>query len=299
MRYGAIYNPASGRGRGGRNWPGVESQLRGVLGESLVMIEPTRGPRTASEQAAAMAALGLDVVIASGGDGTVNTVLQGLVGTQTALAILPAGTGNDFARTIGVQELGKALGAIGSGVTRPCDLGRWRSDNAEGYFLNVAGCGFDAAVARRINEGVRFLRGTPAYLVALLLELGRYKPIRYEIVADGERLDCDAMLCAIANARSYGGGMHIAPEAEIGDGLLDLVIVNRMSKFEFISQFPKVFKGSHICHPKVVHKRFRELRIVPACPAPILFDGELAHSASLEVTVVPDAIQVVVPANVV
>lgn len=292
---GIIRNPVSGRGKGSKHWPAIEENLGAVLGAQLVRIEVTEGPGSGLKQAERMASEGIEIVVAAGGDGTISDVFQGLLGSNSVLGIIPLGTGNDFARTIRVgPNPDLAIRALAAGKVQSVDVGHWRQEGREGHFLNVAGCGFDAAVADRINQGYRRVRGTTAYVLAVLQTLRSYKATELMIEVDGEHLSHRAMLCAIANAPSYGGGMKVAPTAEISDGLLDLVLVKDLPTHEFLRAFPRVFKGTHLTHPNVEHRTFRRLVIESSSPAPFLVDGEVLPSGRAEVEVVPGALEVVI-----
>lgn len=295
-KIGLVRNPRSGRGANERSWDEIERALHQALPDHEWQIEVTVAPGSAITQARAMAEHGCSVVIGAGGDGTVCDVMQGVLDTDAALAVLPLGTGNDFARTIGIgASLPKAIETIRSGTLERIDIAKWTMGNRTGYFLNAAGCGFDAVVAQKVNEGVRRLRGRPAYLAAIFLSLIRYSPTELALTVDGEKLKRKSMLCALANAQSYGGGMKIAPLAELKDGLLDLVLVGDLGKWEFLCNFPKVLKGTHLALPKVEHRTFRRLEIESDPPVPFLADGELLPPGKLVVEVVPRALDVLMP----
>ena len=238
---------------------------------------------------------GIDIIVAAGGDGTISDVMQGVLGTDSALAILPMGTGNDFARTLGLLDLDGAIDAIASGTIKAIDVGQWRQAGKQGHFLNVAGCGFDACVAERVNTGFRCLHGQAAYAAAILQVLRSYRSLQLSIEVDGERMEQKAMLCAIANAQSYGGGIRVAPTASLTDGLLDLVLVGDLGRLEFLKSFPQVLRGSHLKHPKVFHRRFRDLKLSSSPPSPILMDGELLPTGEVEIQVLPLALRIIVP----
>jgi len=243
-----------------------------------------------------MAAGGIETIVAAGGDGTIGDVMQGILGSTAALAVLPLGTGNDTSRMLGLgTDWRGGVSAIAAGKTLTIDVARWQKGTQEGHFINAAGCGFDAAVAARINNGFRWLRGTGAYVGAVVQTLANYKATDLTIEVDGEHMRGKAMLCALANARSYGGGMNIAPTAELTDGFLDLVFVGEVGKADFLKAFPRVFKGTHLSHPAVKHRRFQRLTIESHPPAPFLVDGELLAPGPVTVTVVPGALSVVVP----
>jgi diacylglycerol kinase (ATP) len=175
----------------------------------------------------------------------------------------------------------------------PMDAVRYRCSSGDGYSLNIAGVGFDASVAQRINDGFRFLKGTTAYLAAVLQCLASYRPVRLTIAVDGETFETSAMLCAVANARYYGGGMKIAPNASVDDGLIDVVVVGGISKPEFLRQFPRVFKGTHLSHPAVKCLRGRTVRIDSSEPIPVLADGEIVGLPPAEFEIVPGTVKVV------
>lgn len=222
--------------------------------------------------------------------------MQGVLGTQAALAILPMGTGNDFARTLGFgPNIDQALDAIFAGRRERVDVGKWQIGEETGHFINVAGCGFDGAVADRVNKGLRSLRGRTAYLAAIFQTLLSYKPTRLSMLVDGKPMETRAMLCALANAKTYGGGLMIAPTAKLQDGLLDLVLVGELSKPDFLMNFPKVMKGKHLTHSKVTHLTFRELEMESDPEIPFLVDGELLPTGKVKVSVVPGALDVIMP----
>ena len=242
---------------------------------------------------------GIEIVVACGGDGTISQVANGLTNTRTRLGLLPLGTGNDLARHLGLLDPRLAVQAILTGSAIHADLVRWSSagthDRRAGFMLNVAGCGFDALVAERVNQGFKGLNGTSAYLAAVAATLATFQPGPLRVEVDGRVVEGPAMLCAVANASSYGGGMRIAPEARIDDGLLDVVLIGRVSRFEFLRTFPRVFKGTHVSHPAVTCLRGKKVLIEADAAMPILCDGELCGFTPAEFELDPGAIQILVP----
>jgi len=218
-----ILNPAAGRCRAMRHQQTLESLLQqasGHTGMTWRMVCTTRAGQ-ATELARQAAEEGASLVVAAGGDGTCGEVANGIVGMPARLGILPLGTGNDFARCAGISEnLQTAVENLFTGKPRRVDLG-WVNGR---YFLNIAGCGFDAAVAERVNRGFRFVSGTAAYIAAVVHTLITFKPPHMRITMDDEEVYLRALLCTVANTQSYGGGMRIAPYAQIDDGLLDVCI---------------------------------------------------------------------------
>ncbi len=236
---------------------------------------------------------GAGIVVACGGDGTVGEVASGLMGSGAALALLPLGTGNDLARHLGLFDLKTAIDSLLSGETKPLDAVRWQIGEEEGSFVNVAGAGFDAFVADRINTGFRYLRGTSAYVAAVIDTLRKFKACEMTVTVDGRSHRVKAMLCAIANASSYGGGMRISPNSDSGDGLLEVVLVQEVSHLEFLRTFPKVFDGKHLVHPAVKVVQGRSVLIESTRPIPVLCDGELEGMTPAQFRVVPSALKVV------
>lgn len=291
---GILRNPHSGRGRNEATWPETERKIREALGACEVVVEATTAPGSATAQARAMAKAGFDLLIVAGGDGTLSQAAEGLIGTETTLGVLPFGTGNDLARALGIgPEFDRALSALKNRNVVAIDAGRWRQGETTGHFINVAGTGFDAAVADRVNRGIRGLSGTAAYLAGVMSTLVGYRKSTFRLSVDGEAFEVRAMLVAIANATSYGGGMLVSPKSDLTDGLLDLVIVGDVGRSEFLLNFPKVMKGAHLAHPKVRHLPFRQLKIESHPQVGVLVDGELLPAAPIEVDVVPRALRVV------
>ncbi len=294
-----ILNPVAGRGAGNRARPKLEASLARLAAASRLpvcwQVIETSARGDGIEIARRAASDGADVVAAAGGDGNIGEVANGLAGTRARLGIIPLGTGNDFARALGLHgSLDLAVRTLVEGRSRRIDLGR----AGERYFINVAGCGFDAVVASRVNRGFRLLRGTAAYVAAVLLTLMTYRPPRMRIIVDGEQQDLRAMLCCIANSTSYGGGMRIAPDARIDDGLLDVCILKEAGAWEFLRAFPRVFRGTHTTHPKFSTRTAPRVIVMTDRLMPVLIDGEaiqLIAGTPITFEVVPKAIEVMMP----
>ncbi|MGQ9539535.1 MAG: diacylglycerol/lipid kinase family protein [Armatimonadota bacterium] len=291
-----ILNPKAGRCRARHQ----QAVLRNLLDHTArqvgcrwQMVETNR-PGEATLLARQAANDGTPMVVAAGGDGTLGEVANGLVGTSTRLGILPLGTGNDFARCVGLSEnLSVAVETLFIGKPHWTDLGRV----GDRYFINAAGCGFDAAVAQRVNRGFRFLRGTAAYVAAVYQTLMTFKPTLMRIIADQEQIVERVLLCTVANSQSYGGGMRIAPLAQVDDGWLDVCIVKAVSKMEFVRIFPRVFTGTHITHPRFMMLKAKRVWVESEPPVPVLVDGDVPGSTPAEFSVHPSAIQVILPAK--
>lgn len=248
----------------------------------------------ATELARQAAEEGVPIVVAAGGDGTCSEVVNGIIGTPARLGILPLGTGNDFARYAGIGEnLQIAVENLFTGKPHRVDLG-WVNGR---YFINIAGCGLDAAVAQRVNRGFRFLSGTAAYIAAVAQTIVTFQPPHMHIVTDHGEFHLRALLCTVANSQAYGGGMRIAPYAQIDDGLLDVCIAQVVSKWEFVRVFPSVFSGTHISHPRFLIQKTRQVRVESTPPAPVLVDGDVMGTTPAEFRIYPGAIEVILPAK--
>jgi diacylglycerol kinase (ATP) len=296
-----IINPASGRGKGRKAIPVIQ-RCFADHGIPLKIVETERPgqavstgefvPGSAGWYAAEAVSKRARVIIAAGGDGTVGEVANALMGTPTALGILPVGTGNDMVRSLGIsRNLPEAIAQFVHGRIRRIDAGR----SPNGYFVNIAGVGFDAEVAHAINHRFRHLHGTTAYLVAVISTLARYRPQEIELEIDGVCHRERIMLCAVANAQSYGGGMRVAPTARLDSGKFEIVLVGDVSRWEFLKTFPSVFKGTHVSHPKVKVFTGESVQITSPVPLPVLADGEEIGSTPVHFSIVPSGLTVVVP----
>jgi diacylglycerol kinase (ATP) len=217
--------------------------------------------------------------------------LQVVAGTGVPLGIVPAGTGNDFARAVGVPDdpLAAADAIAHAAGTRPVDLARMTdADGRTRWFGAVLGAGFDAVVNERANA-MRFPRGPRRYDLAVLAELARLRPRRYTLTLDGVSQTIDAVLVAVGNTESYGGGMRICPAADPTDGLLDVVVAGRMGRLTLMKIKPRVYRGSHVDHPLVSCFQARTVTLA-AAGITAYADGERAFPLPVTVTCVPGAL---------
>lgn len=289
-----VLNPTSGRGRGTRRWNRVAALLDAAAkssdGSLAWTLHKTCGHGDAERLAMLAASDGADVVAAAGGDGTIVEVVSGIAGTTSALGVLPLGTGNDFARALGVgTNVELAVSRLVSASAVPTDVGRMNGKP----FINSVACGFDAEVGRRMNAGYGRRLGSLAFIAAALDTMRSYRPTEMCITVDDETIQVKAMLCAVANAPSYGGGMKIAPSASIDDGLLDVIIVGEFGPWEFLKTLPRVYTGSHVSHPKVRVMRGRTIRIESDPEVYVLRDGELDGTTPSRFEVVAGGLRVV------
>lgn len=300
MRIGLLVNPTSGRGTGSR-WL---TRLHAALVEHGVQVDDlTRSSPAAAKAAAheAVRAGRVDALFVAGGDGMAHLGVNACVGTDVPLAIVPTGTGNDAVAALGIPTdpilaATTAADALLAGHAQPTDCLRVRcADGSEHHCLGVLSVGFDAVVSIRA-ERLRWPRGPRRYTVAAALELPVFKPRRYEFSLDGGPTRSQhAMLVAIANTSQFGGGMQIVPHADVTDGLLDLMILRPVPIPEFVKVFPRVFKGSHVDHPKVEFAHARRVDIVVDPPLTAFADGEPLGPTPASCEIVPAGVRLLLP----
>jgi diacylglycerol kinase (ATP) len=248
-----LVNPSSGRGTGRANLDRIRV-LASKLGAGLCV---SRKVGDLAEQARRAAEDGVERLLVAGGDGTMHYAVQGLAGTSCALGVIPLGSGNDLAGTLGVPpDVDAAVERAVSGEVRRIDLARV----GETYSVSYAGVGFDSEVTRYANE-MKILRGPLIYFYAVIHTLITFAPPRMRIVHDTGEFEGRVMFTVVNNLPRFGGGMRIAPDAKIDDGLLDLVIVKEVPKPVLLSIFPKVYNGRHVGHPAVQIVRTRRAEI--------------------------------------
>ncbi|BBZ43515.1 diacylglycerol kinase [Mycobacterium parmense] len=291
----ALTNPASGHGAavGAAQLAIARLHRRGV--EVIEIIGDDA--QDARHLVAAALEKGADAVMATGGDGVVSNALQVLACTDVPLGIVPAGTGNDHARELGIatKDPEAAADVVADGWTETIDLGRIR-DRAGGqkWFGTVAAAGFDSLVTDRANR-MGWPHGRLRYYLAMLAELSQLRLLPFRMVLDGTReIDADITLAAFGNTRSYGGGMLICPGADRADGLLDITMVHEASRVKLVRLFPTVIKGTHVKLEEVSTARATSVAV--ECPGINVYaDGDFACSLPAEISAVPAALQVLCP----
>jgi len=293
MRAAMVVHPASGLGRAGRIAGTVADRLRTAV-DDLVTVEANTVEDSRRLMHKARDA-GLDLVVVVGGDGSAHQGVQFCADTGVALAIVPAGTGNDLARTLaGAPEdpltaTDHLVRAIKDGEQTTIDLGR-----VEGgpWFAGVLCAGFDSAVNERANR-MRWPSGPRRYDLAILAELAKLRAARLTVEADGDRTELAATQIAVGNIPFYGGGIPICPDADPADGLFDVTLVREASRFDLVKMLPGLRTGKHIHHPMVTTSRTTKIRIGEANGWVAYADGERIGPLPVEVTCVPNALKVV------
>jgi diacylglycerol kinase (ATP) len=285
-RIAFLTNPTSGKGKGARYAAVALPRIRaaGFAVEDLVGRDADEA-RVLAERAVAD---GVEALVVCGGDGLVHLGAQAVAGTDVALGIVPAGTGNDVARYFDIPRKDPAAAAdiVVASRRRTLDLAR----SGDKYFVTVLAAGFDAIVNERANR-MTWPRGQMRYNLATLAELRVFEPIPYTLDLDGATRRLDAMLVAVGNGPSFGGGLRITEGAIVDDGMLDVVIIKPMSKPDLVRTYPKLFKGTHVTHPQYEHHRVRSVTVA-ASGIVAYADGERFGGLPITVECVPGALDV-------
>ncbi|GAA6526848.1 diacylglycerol kinase [Intrasporangium sp. DVR] len=272
---------------------GAETRGRLLAGGHEVVDASGRTWAEARDRAAAAVSSGVDALVVVGGDGLVHLAVNVVAGTGTPMGVVAAGTGNDFARNLGlpVRDAARAVEIITGGAVRAIDAGRVTGPGGESkWFAGVLGAGFDAVVTARAAR-MHWPRGQMRYNLAVLRELPVFKPIPYAIVLDERRIETSAMLVAVANTTSFGGGMRVCPDADPTDGLFDVLVVRAISVPAFLRVFPSVYSGAHVSHDAVeIHRAARVRLEAPSIRSQA--DGEAFTELPLDIAIAPRALRV-------
>ncbi len=283
-----VFNEKAGKGGGSARLAEFESicQRNNIAFQRVAEVD---AEATQDRIKTALLRSSISVVVAFGGDGLVSICLQAIAMKQVDFMVVPTGTGNDFARGIGV--FGKSEQEIFDLITqcqaRQIDAARVRCSTGEKWYLQIMSTGFDAEVNALANS-IRWPKGRARYTISMLIILIKFKPIQYQIIFNDERIIISAMLTLIANGVTYGGGMKISPHSSYEDGLLDLIYIEPVSRFTLLSIFPKVYTGTHINHPKVKKLRSSQFKVIGRTRA--YADGEFIGDLPVDVQVIPKAV---------
>lgn len=285
-RIALLTHPGAGRGRGARAREVVLPRLRDAGFAVLDLVG--RDVDEARRLAGAAVDDGIEALVACGGDGTVHLALQAVVPAGVPLGVVPAGTGNDLARELGIPALpAAAADRFIAGRRRTLDVARV----GDRYVATVVACGFDALVAERA-DAMTWPRGPLRYVAATAVELRSLAPRRYTLELDGQVRTVEGVLAAVGNTSSFGGGLRITEGAEPDDGLLDVVVVRSLDRRGLVRAFPRLYRGTHTTHPAYEHHRVRSATIA-AADITAYADGEPLGSLPLTVTAVPAALTVI------
>jgi YegS/Rv2252/BmrU family lipid kinase len=288
MPLALLVNPASAHGRSLKLLPRVEAALD--ADRVAFRVERTRGLEDGIERALRAAEAG-EVPVVLGGDGLIGAIGGALAGSETPLGIVPGGRGNDLARVLGIpNDPEGAAATLAAGRTRRIDVGEVNGKR----FLGIVSAGFDSEANRLANQ-TRWLRGNLVYAYAGVRTLLGWKPARFTLAVGEERHRFSGYSVSVANSRAFGGGMFIAPEAELDDGEFDVVTVGEVGKLRFLANLPKVFKGTHVEEDEVRVFRAPRLELSASRPFPVYADGEHLTDLPASLRLLPRALSVIVP----
>jgi YegS/Rv2252/BmrU family lipid kinase len=288
-RHLLLVNPSAGRGRSRKLIPAIERELAGAgLLYRKVLTESVEHGCAVARAAAAAG----EVPVVVSGDGLIGKIGGVLAGGEVPLGVIPGGRGNDFARVVGIPtEPAEAVRVLAAGAERRIDVGVANDER----FLCIASLGFDSDANRIANEA-RLLKGPIVYAYAALRALAQWKPARFEVTVDDEQRIFSGYSVAVANSKAYGGGMFVAPGAELDDGLLDVVTTGHVSKGRFLRGLPSVFKGTHVERREVLVRRGRVVEVEADRRFDVYADGDLLTRLPLRVTLLAGALSVIAPA---
>lgn len=295
-----IVNPAAGAGKTARKWPHIMARLQSI--DLRFDYDITEAPGHARELAKDAVARGYELVVSVGGDGTINEVVNGLYDTgsiaDVMFGIIGTGTGGDYIRTIGIPRAPlEACQCLKEPRKVTVDVGvvEYLSDDetVRRLFVNFAGMGFDAEIVKATTQKYKTLNATVSYLAGLLSSLLFYKNKTVTLNVDGEAIQEKVCTVLVSNGKYGGGGMFAAPEADISDGLLDVLIIGDLSKPDLLWSLPRVYRGTHLTHPKVTLKKVREIEIRSGDSVSLQADGELLGGLPARFYVLPSLLNVV------
>lgn len=289
MQIKFILNPIAGRGKSLKVLPEVKRTLKSE--DVQYEVVKTKYPGNGAELARELEGSG-DIIAAIGGDGTVREVLNGVQSPDTPIGIIPAGMGNDFARTLGIpSKASEATQYLLNSNTARVDLG-----SEQGKLFNVMGVGFPAEVVRRINGYKNgFVRGSVIYLLGLLRSLTELDTYDLRLKINGEPRDLRASAIFVANSKFTAGGIKLVPHAGLTDGRLDVAVISEVGRTELVLALKKAYQGRHVNHPKIEFLQAKSVRIEAMASLPKMFDGELEGATPAELQIAPRARTLIVP----
>ena len=285
MSYLVVINPAAGGGKGSRKGQNVIDYLQ-KMNLPFQKIQGASLSDCLRQVDAAISSAKFSTLVTVGGDGLIHALLERITRNNLTLLSISAGTGNDFAKSVGLHS--KSIEYIFENIyqktPKVIDLGLAKGPGYEKYFVQILSSGFDAHVNERANQFKR-VKGKIKYVVAVLAELSLFKPLEYSMKWDEKTLNQKAMMAIVANGTNYGGGMRVCPHADQGDQMLDLMYVKHVSKLRLLVVFPRVFIGAHVNHPKIKFERASSFELYGETIA--FADGEFLGKLPVYVSIAP------------
>lgn len=289
MKAAFIVNPLAGRGKANEIWKEIAPRLKISCPYNVYYTEKAGDAMRLARQAQGE---GATVLVSVGGDGTVHEIVNGMDLKRATLGLIPAGTGNDFCRSLDYpRDIYEIADNLLEWKSRRIDLGKM----GDRYFVNVIGVGFDAQVADDVNRRFKKLTGFSAYLAGILKNLATYRNAPLELEYDGHRWSGKSLLVAVGNGQYYAGGLYIVPPAEPDDGWFHICLVKDIGRLEILKVLPSVISGSHTGHPHVAILKARRISIQSPVPLTIQADGEILGALPLTIEMQPRALAVLAP----
>ena len=295
-----LVNPASANGSTGRRWPEIAHRATsaGLHGDALF----SRAPGELADLASKAADDGAKLLVVVGGDGSVHEVANGIAERDgVEIAVIPRGTGWDFARSLALpHSLDAAIRVALEGRTRTIDLGRasyrtWAGNDEQSWFANVGSVGMSGAIAQRANDTTKAFGGKVSYVWATFAVFARWSNSEIQVTVDGERRRARMHDVIVSNGAFLGGGMKICPDAQPDDGVFDVLLIGDLAKRDLLLTMPKIFRGTHLPHPKAELLRGSQVTVDAPEPLPIELDGEQPGTTPARFELVPQALRVRVP----
>ncbi len=296
MKHIFIINPAAGKGVSMELIPFIKECFTGKSKDQLY-IEVTKYPGHATEIAREYAAMEPCRIYSVGGDGTVNEVINGIAGTSAVLGVIPAGSGNDFVRSLhSGTDLKDIIVKTISGIEKSIDIARVNDK----YFVNISSIGFDANV---VYNAMKFkkkpgITGSMAYVLSIIYTVFEHKLVKITIDVDGNKTQSELLLMAVANGRYYGGGMLPVPEAKLDDGSLDICLVREVSRLRILGLFPKYMKGKHGVMKEVSFLSGSKILIESDEELCLNIDGEIVSAKRVSYEIIPSGVKVLMPEGI-
>ncbi|SHJ87208.1 lipid kinase, YegS/Rv2252/BmrU family [Clostridium amylolyticum] len=291
MKHLFIINPEAGKGKAISYLESIKNIFQDM--EDEYHIEVTEHPGHATQIVKEYTSKEDYRVYAIGGDGTLNEVLNGIIGSTSSLAVIPAGSGNDFVKNIVSEEDEDILLKTINGKEKYMDLGKVN----DRYFINISSVGFDSEVVYNAKsmKKIKYISGSTAYIIGILKTLFNFNPIHAEITIDEMKFNRDILLAAIANGKCYGGGIKIAPDSSVFDGIFDICLIDKVSKLKIFFLFPQVIKGKHKNIKEVKFYKAKKVSINSSKEFVINIDGELIKDKHIDFEIIHHGIKVVMP----